>query len=96
MIFCISEVLVVIYPLSFSGKNTRVGGHSLVQGIPDPEIEPKSPVLQADCHLSHQGSPTYIELIDLIYYILISISFIYPSTNFGFCYFFLISEENRN
>ena len=29
--------------------------------LPDPEIEPRSPALQADSlHLSHQGSPNWI------------------------------------
>ena len=30
------------------GKNTGLGGHALVQGIFHPEIEPRSPTLQAD------------------------------------------------
>ena len=37
-------------------KNTGVGCHFLLQGgdIPDPEIKPRSPALQADSLLSHQ------------------------------------------
>ena len=35
------------------GKNTGVGSHSLLQGnLPDPGIEHRSPVLQADSLLS--------------------------------------------
>jgi len=40
-------------------KNTRVGCHALLQGnLPNPGIEPRSPVLQADCLLSEPpGKP---------------------------------------
>jgi len=53
--------------MGFSGKNTRVGCHALLQGdLPNPGIEPTSPVapaLQADSLLlSHQGSPNLIHL----------------------------------
>ena len=30
------------------GKNTGVGCHALLQGLPTPGIEPRSPTLQAD------------------------------------------------
>ena len=37
----------------FLGKNTGVGSHFLLQGsLPDPEIESRSPALQADSLLS--------------------------------------------
>ena len=53
--------------MGFSGKNTGVGCHALLQGdLPNPGIEPTSPVapaLQADSLLlSHQGSPNLIHL----------------------------------
>ena len=36
-------------PKKSPGKNTRVGCHALSPGnLPDPETEPRSPVLQAD------------------------------------------------
>ena len=35
-------------PWNFSGKNTGVGCHSLLQDLPDPGIELGSPALQAD------------------------------------------------
>ena len=47
-------------PLSmdFPSKHTGVSCHFLLQGkLPDLGIEPESPALQANYHLSHQGSP---------------------------------------
>ena len=44
-----------LYPVRLLCPDTRVSCHSLLQGnLPDPEIEPGSPALQADCfyHLS--------------------------------------------
>ena len=38
----------VLYPRNSPGKNIGVGSHSLLQGIPNPGIEPRSPELQAD------------------------------------------------
>ena len=39
----------LLFPWSSPGKNTRVGCHSLLQGIfPNPGIKPRSPALQAD------------------------------------------------
>ena len=36
-------------PWESPGKNTGVGSHSLLQGnLPDPEIKPESPTLQAN------------------------------------------------
>ena len=50
-------------PWDSPGKNTGVGCHALLQGFPDPGIEPTTPatlVLQADSLLlSHQASPIY-------------------------------------
>ena len=42
------------------GKNTGVGCHALLQGnLPDPGMEPASPLLQVDSLLvSYWGSPT--------------------------------------
>ena len=43
---------------NFPGKNTRVGCHIPFPGdLPDSGIKPGSPALQADYHLSYQGSP---------------------------------------
>ena len=43
----------LLCPRDFPGKNTGVGWD-----LPDPEIEPGSPALQADSlHISHQGRP---------------------------------------
>ena len=48
----------LLYPWNSPGKNTRVASHSLLQGdLSDPEIELRSPALQADSlPLSHMGS----------------------------------------
>ena len=39
----------LLCPWTSPGKNTGVGCHSLLQDLPDPGIEPRSPALQADC-----------------------------------------------
>ena len=43
------------------GKNTGVGSHSLLQGnLPNPEIKPRSPALQANSLPSESpGKPNY-------------------------------------
>ena len=39
----------LLYPWNFAGKNTGVGYHSFLWGnLPNPGIEPRPPVLQAD------------------------------------------------
>ena len=38
----------LLSPWNFLGKSTGVGCHFLLQGLPDPGIEPGSPVLQSD------------------------------------------------
>ena len=38
----------LLCPWDSPGKNTGIGSNSLLQGDLDPEIEPRSPVLQAD------------------------------------------------
>ena len=38
----------LLCPWNSPGENTGVGNHSLLQGIPDPGIEPGPPALQAD------------------------------------------------
>ena len=35
-------------PWNYPGQNTGVGSLSLLQGLPNPGIEPRSPALQAD------------------------------------------------
>ena len=58
------------------GKNTGMGCHALLQGIfpaqelntppgdlPNPGIEPRSPALQVLYHLSHQGNPRILSLL---------------------------------
>ena len=43
------------------GKNTGVSCHALLQegwDLPNPVIEARSPTLQADSLLSHQGNPS--------------------------------------
>ena len=71
MLSCFSFVCVFVTPgtvahqvtqsIRFSGKNTGVGCHSLLQGIPDPGIEYGSPVLQANSLLLSQwGSQEFI------------------------------------
>ena len=47
----------------FSGKNTGVGSHFLLQGnLPNLGIKPVSPTLQMDSLLlSHQGSPSKMD-----------------------------------
>ena len=49
----------LLCPWDSSGKNTRVGCHSLLQGcLPNPEIKPRYPALQAvSLPGSHQGRP---------------------------------------
>ena len=45
-------------PWDSPGKNTGVGSHSLLQGnLPDPEIKPRSPTLQADSLWSEPPDP---------------------------------------
>ena len=48
----------LLSPWDFPGKNAGVGCHFLLQGnLPNPEIKPVSPTLQADSlSLSHWGS----------------------------------------
>ena len=50
----------LLCPWDSSGKNTRVGCHSLLQGcLPNPEIKPRYPALQAvSLPGSHQGRPS--------------------------------------
>ena len=50
-------------PWNSPGQNTGVGSLSLLQGIPKPGIEPRSPVLQVDSfyQLSHKGRPRILE-----------------------------------
>ena len=52
-------------PWNSAGKNTRVGSHSLLQGIfPDPGIEPRSPTLEADSLPSERpGTPKCLVII---------------------------------
>ena len=38
----------LLYPWGFQGKNIGVGSHSLLQSLPNPGVEPRSPALQAD------------------------------------------------
>ena len=53
--------------MEFSGKNTGVGCHSLLQGnLPNPGIKPGSPTLQADSLLSE---PPGIIQINTIWHI---------------------------
>ena len=49
----------LLYPWYSPGKNTGVGCHALLQGsLPNPGIEPRSPILQADSYYpNHQRSP---------------------------------------
>ena len=58
-----------LYLWEFSGKNTRMGSHSLLQGI-FPTQGLKSGLLhcrQITYQLSHQGSPTYVCMYMYIY-----------------------------
>ena len=50
----------LLCPRDSLGRNTRVGCHALTPGdLPNPGIQPGSPVLQAESlPLSHQGGPT--------------------------------------
>ena len=51
-------------PWNSPGQNTGVGSCSLLQGISNPGIEPRSPALQVDSyHLSHKGSPRILEWV---------------------------------
>ena len=58
-----------VYPWDFPGKNTGMGCHFLLQGLPDPGIKPASPaspILQANfLPLSHREAP--IITIDNLY-----------------------------
>ena len=47
-----------------SGKNTGVGCHALLQGLPNPGIKPRSPTLQEDSMLSE---PPATDLINQAY-----------------------------
>ena len=54
-------------PWDSPGQNPGVGSLSLLQGIFNPGIEPRSPTLQADSQQpSHQGSPCHIVYILLL------------------------------
>ena len=46
----------------FLGKSTGVGCHALLQGLPNPGIEPRCPALQADSSLSEP--PIILQLKD--------------------------------
>ena len=52
-------------PWNFPGQNTVMGSLSLLQGIPNPGIEPRSPALQVDSfyQLSHKGNPRILEWV---------------------------------
>ena len=58
------------------GKNTGVGSLALFQGnLPNPEIEPRSPTLQANSLLSEPpGKPNY--LINTLKYVKVSLPFL--------------------
>ena len=48
--------------LEIHGKNTGVGSHSLPGDLPEPDIKPRSPTLQADSLPSEPaGKPKYTE-----------------------------------
>ena len=57
----------LLCPQDSLGKNTGVGCHSLLQGSPNPEIEPRSPALQADSLPSEPpGKPQVLHKIKVI------------------------------
>ena len=63
--------------ISSPGKNTRVGCHSLLQGIfPDPGIKPRSPALQADSLAAELPGPPRASCYN--HYIIILVAKLFP------------------
>ena len=83
----------LLCPWNFSGKTTRVGSHSLLQGnIHDPEIELKSPALQVDSLLFEPpGKPKHS--LNLYAYGWMTLSSIVSSPQLEvLCFIFSIKE----
>ena len=67
----------LLCPWSSPGKNTRVGCHSLLQGIfPDPGIKPRSPALQADSLAAELPGPPRASCYN--HYIIILVAKLFP------------------